>query len=130
MAALCLELAMRRQFRLAKGRDFAAVFREGRTWANRFLALRAGANGLGYNRYGFMVSRRLGKAVLRNKVRRRLRESARVLPTRPGWDIVISARTDAAKADYHELKKAVASLLARASILSANQDSQGDGNRS
>ena len=120
---------MRRQFRLAKRRDFASVFSQGRTWASQLLVLRAGANGLDYSRYGFIVSKRLGKAVARNKVRRRLREGARALLTRPGWDIVISARTAAAQADYHELKRAVASLLARASILAANQDNQGDGDR-
>ncbi|MFQ6019830.1 MAG: ribonuclease P protein component, partial [Dehalococcoidia bacterium] len=85
--------------------------------------LRAAPHGFDHNRYGFSVSKRLGKAVVRNKVRRRLREGVRTLPpVAGGWDVVISARTVAAQADYWELKRAVASLLARAGIMAAAQE--------
>jgi ribonuclease P protein component len=78
---------------------------------------RSVSNQLEHNRYGFVTSKRVGKAVVRNRVRRRLREGVRALATRPGWDVVISARAAAAQADFHELKAAVASLFARAGIL-------------
>ena len=74
-------------------------------------------NQLPHNRYGFITSKRLGNAVVRNRVRRRLREGVRSLAVRPGSDVVVSARAPAAQADYHELKRAVANLFARAGIL-------------
>jgi len=52
-----------------------------------------------------------------NRVRRRLKEALRQLSLETAWDIVVSAKTPAAKADYHELNRAVVNLLARAGIL-------------
>jgi ribonuclease P protein component len=108
---------MRRELRLRGRKRFDAVFRQGRVWANDLLVLRVLPNGLSHNRYGFVTSKRLGKAVVRNRVRRRLREGVRTLPLRSGWDIVISARAQAAQANFHQLKRAAANLLARAHIL-------------
>ncbi len=108
---------MHRQLRLRRRKDFDAVFEKGQVLANRLLVLRSLPNQLPHNRYGFITSKRLGKAVVRNRVRRRLREGVRTLPTRAGWDVIISARAPAARADFHELKAAVANLFIRASIL-------------
>ncbi len=108
---------MPRQLRLRRRKEFDAVFRQGRTWANELVVLRILPNQLDHNRYGFVTSKRLGKAVLRNLVRRRLREGLRSLPLRPGWDVVISAKTKAARASFQELTGAVADLLAAARIL-------------
>jgi ribonuclease P protein component len=55
--------------------------------------------------------------VVRNRVKRRLREAARSLPVRPGLDIVIGARKTAAEADYARLRDALASLLKRSKAL-------------
>ena len=60
----------------------------------------------GGNRLGITVSAKLGHAVRRNKIRRRIREIYRTNEERfaPGWDIVIVARSAAADADYHRLE--------------------------
>jgi len=55
-------------------------------------------------------------------VRRRLRESVRVLPAHPGWDVVVSAKARAAEADFHQLNRAVVELLARAGILAESDE--------
>lgn len=110
---------MGKQLRLKGRKAFNAVFQQSRIWGNDLVVLRALPNRLDCSRYGFVVGKRLGKAVVRNRVRRRLREGVRTLPTSSGWDIVISARSSAAQADYHTLRDAVASLLARARILAA-----------
>lgn len=109
--------AVRRELRLRRRKDFDNVFRGGRAWSNSLLVLRSLANDLPHNRYGFVTSKRVGNAVVRNRIRRRLREALRTLPLETPWDIVVSAKTPAAKADYHELKRAVVDLLARAGIL-------------
>lgn len=69
-------------------------------------------------RCAFSVSRRVGKAVVRNRVRRRLREIARrVIPgLAPGWHLVFTARPAAATASYAELQAAVAQVLQRARL--------------
>jgi ribonuclease P protein component len=103
--------------RLTGRKEFAAVYTEGRSWSNSLVALRALPNNLGSNRYGFAVGKRLGGAVDRNKVRRRLREAVRHTPVKEGWDIVLVARQNAAAADYDTLKKATEELLARAQLL-------------
>ena len=108
---------MRRELRLRRRRDFDAVMRRGRAWSNDLLVLRTLANGLDHNRWGFVTSRRLGKAVVRNKVRRRLREAVRVLSTKPGWDVALSARVPAAGATFQEISRAVAELLRKAGVL-------------
>jgi ribonuclease P protein component len=110
---------MRYKQRLTKRRDFAAVYRKGRALAHPLVVLRLLPNQLPYSRYGFVVSKTVGKAVVRNQVRRRLREGIRTLLVEPGWDIVVIARPKAAAADFHTLRRATAGLLSRAKVLTS-----------
>jgi len=110
---------MRHRHRLTKRRDFAAVYRKGRAFAHPLVVLRLLPNQLPYSRYGFVVSKTVGKAVVRNQVRRRLREGIRTLLVQPGWDIVVIARRKAAVADFHTLRRATAGLLSRAEVLTS-----------
>jgi ribonuclease P protein component len=108
---------MRRQLRLRRRAEFDAVFERRRTWANNLLVLRNSPNQMEHNRYGFVTSKRLGGAVIRNRVRRRLREVVRTLPVSGGWDVVISAKVPAARSNFQELKGAVVDLLTSARML-------------
>lgn len=87
--------------------------------ANGYLVLYAQKNRAGGNRVGITVSKKLGKAVVRNRVRRRLREVYRLNEDRflPGWDIVIVARSRCIGADFGKLTKAYLSLAEKAGIL-------------
>ncbi len=75
-------------------------------------------NGLGYSRFGFAVSRRIGKAAARNRVKRRLREIVRQRQNniRPGYDLVFIARRPIVKASHPDLVAAVETLLRRANL--------------
>ncbi|HUV52582.1 MAG TPA: ribonuclease P protein component [Dehalococcoidia bacterium] len=114
--------------KLRKNLEFAAVYERGKTWASELIILKTLSNGLEWSRYGFVAGKRIGKAVVRNRVKRRLREVTRAIPTKSGWDLVLMARSPAVTANYHELKAAVAGLLRRARIL-AEKDEVGGAER-
>lgn len=108
---------MQRANRLRRRNDFAAAYQRGRAWSNELLAVRVLANGLPLSRFGFAVGKRVGKAVVRNRVKRRLREIVRSLHPAGGWDVVIIARPAAADVDFASLGAAVRSLFGRARLL-------------
>ena len=113
---------MRGEEYLTKPQQFASVYSQGSSWASNLLVMKALANGLTLSRYGFSVSKRVGKAVTRNKVKRRLREILRAMPLKEGWDIVFIARPAVATADYAGLKGTVAGLLSRAHLLESGEE--------
>jgi len=110
-------IGMRKAERLTRSSQFAAVFKHGNTRADSLMVLRSMPNGLDLSRFGFVVSKKVGGAVVRNRVRRRLREAARLMHTQPGWDIVIIGREKIAQASYRGVEKALMALLTRARLL-------------
>ena len=87
--------------------------------ANGYLVLYARPNRTATNRVGITASKKLGHAVVRNRVRRRLREIYRLNEERfaPGWDIVVVARSRCIDADFEKLTHAYLSLAQKAGIL-------------
>jgi len=82
--------------------------------------MKAMPNSLNLSRYGFSVTKKVGKAVQRNRLRRLLREIMKQQSLRPGWDIVFIVRSVAVNTDYHQLESSVTKLLARAQLLGSN----------
>ena len=91
--------------------------------ANGYLVLYARRNRTGCNRVGITVGKKLGKAVVRNRVRRRLREIYRLNEEKfqPGWDIVVVARSRAVEAKFSHLEEIYLSLAQKAGILRGNE---------
>ena len=112
-----LGVAVRGEEYLTKRAQFGLVYDEGSSWVSNTVVMKALPNGLDLSRYGFTVSRRVGKAVVRNRVKRWLRDILRQTPLQPGWDIIFIARSPAARADYASLGKSVRGLLFRAGLL-------------
>ncbi|MBI5879033.1 MAG: ribonuclease P protein component [Chloroflexi bacterium] len=106
---------MTQRLRLKDAGAFQRVYREGGAWATPLLVVRASPNGLPHGRIGFTTSKRIGGAVRRNRVKRRLREAARVaLPQLPpGWDIVLVAREPIHDATLAQIGEALRRALAR-----------------
>ncbi|HEY7850003.1 MAG TPA: ribonuclease P protein component [Ktedonobacterales bacterium] len=118
----------RRESRLRSSQDFQRVRRRGRrqqgqwlilAYARRIAQPEADVTAPLPTRVGFSVSKRVGSAVKRNRVKRRLREAIRrrVWKTQPGWDMILIARPDAADADYAALASDAHDLLIRARLL-------------
>lgn len=88
-------------------------------FANGLLVLYARKNRTGTNRVGITVSKKLGKAHIRNRARRRLREVYRLNEDKflPGWDIVVVARSRCVEAPFHKLTEGYLALAQKAGIL-------------
>lgn len=105
--------------RLRRNNDFRRVRASGHSWANRWLVLGALANDLDYVRVGITASHRFGGAIVRNRVRRLIREAVRPWLGRipGGWDLVFIARAPLAGASFQDVDRAVAQLLQRAGLV-------------
>ena len=94
---------------------FRRAYGKGKHAATPTLVLYARPNGLAKNRLGLTVGTKVGKATVRNRVRRRLRESYRLREdtVKTGYDLVFVARSAAADARFAELDRHLGSLLKR-----------------
>ena len=110
---------MRRKYRLRRNSDFQQVRQHGKVYASPFMVLAFVRNELDHSRFGFVTSKRLGKAVQRNKIKRRMREATRLQLSyiKPGFDLVIIARQPICKATYQEIEKTLLHLLKKSNLL-------------
>lgn len=98
------------------------MYEQGRAQSHRLLVVRVLPNDQLITRFGFVAGKTVGGAVIRNAVKRRLREAARGLPVAAGLDVVIGARKAAADARFCDLRRALESTLTRAGVLSRQED--------
>lgn len=107
--------------RLRKRNELAAVYRGGRAVGGDFLLLKYKPNGQAVTRFAFSVPRKVGKAVVRNRWRRRLREVLRenAASVAPGYDVVVTVNPRAGDGEavgYRDLAREVTRLLKRAGL--------------
>ena len=102
-----------REARLLRRAEFDAVYREGRRRSGRQFTVFLRPNGLDRSRFGVSVKRQLGSAVVRNRIRRRIREMVRLrraeIPA--GYDIVVHPRATVATAEFAALEKELVQLI-------------------
>jgi ribonuclease P protein component len=109
---------MERAQRLRKGTEFDTVYQKGTVTGGPLFVLRHLENGGEVTRWGFAVGKRLSKkATVRNRLKRQMREAARLLAVRPGVDIVVTARPGALEADFAAIESALGKALRRAGLL-------------
>lgn len=98
---------------------FRRAYAKGKSAVTPTVVLYARKNGQDFNRLGLTVGTKVGKAVVRNRVRRRLRESYRSheAAVKTGYDLVLVARSAAADARFRQLDRHLLSLLKRLELL-------------
>lgn len=110
---------MKAALRLRQSSDFARVRQEGKVYRHSVMLLSLRDNGMPFNRYGFVVGKAIGAAVVRNRCKRRLRALIGGIHDclRQGYDIVIVAKPAILLQPYSELRRIVNVLFRRARLL-------------
>lgn len=112
--------------RLKKNSDFKPVYTKGRSFATKILVMYYKPNNLSHNRIGFSISKKIGKAVVRNRVRRLLKENLReIFDIRCGYDIIFVARAGIREADYHEIKKNLVYIFQKTHFIQKREKKSG-----
>lgn len=110
--------AFPKQFRLLRRAEFRRAYEEGQRRSASLCTVFLRSNGLTHSRLGITVSARVGNAVVRNRIKRRLREIFRQnRPAIPGgWDIVVNPRAQAAESEFAKLAREFLRLVPKESV--------------
>jgi len=106
--------------RLKKKKDFEKLFKEGKSFSEKFLVLKINKNNLNNNRFGFIVSKKISKkAVARNKIKRQLREIVRkeINNYQKGFDVAVIALPGIESKNFEEMSQALERILKKIKIL-------------
>jgi ribonuclease P protein component len=118
---------MKKAFRIKKNTDFQFVFKKGKSFANRqFIIYVLKKENQDKFRIGLSVSKKIGKAVKRNEIKRYIRQSFHEFKESvdSGNDYVIIARKPAAEMDFHEVKKSLQHVLKVAKVFKQLNESR------
>lgn len=104
---------------LKKDSDFRKVYKHGKSFANKYLVIYILKNKSDYSRVGISVSKKVGKAITRNRVRRLIKEAYRLNideKIKPGYDIVFIARVSSKDTTFKDIDKSIKNLVKRTDI--------------
>lgn len=105
-------------FRLRKDSDFKNIYRKGKSLATKTLVFYFIKNDLGYTRVGYSISKKVGKAVTRNRIRRLIKENLKDIPDlKDGYDIIFIGRIPSSESDYKEIGKSIRYLFRKSGVL-------------
>lgn len=105
--------------KIRKNAEFRAVYRRGKSFSNNLLVLYVYRNNKGINRAGISVSKKVGKSVIRSRVKRLISESYRLSKAnfKKSYDFVFIARNSSKDRSYEEIDKALKNLFKKAGLI-------------
>jgi len=107
-------------YRLKKNAEFRAVYKRGKSFSNNLLVLYVYMNKKNVNRLGVSVSKKVGKSVVRNRIKRLIKESFRLnsnyIKVGSGYDLVFIARKSSNGKSYVEINNSVKNLIKKAGL--------------
>ena len=104
--------------RLRKDSDFKNIYRNGKSLDTKTLVFYFIKNDLGYTRVGYSISKKVGKAVTRNRIRRLIKENLKDIPDlKDGYDIIFIGRIPSSESDYKEIGKSIRYLFRKSGVL-------------
>lgn len=108
-----------KKYKLRKNFEFRNVYRRGKSYSNQYLVLYVKKNNSEINRVGISVSKKVGKANIRNRVKRIIRESYRLNTDEinKGYDFVFIARNTTKGKDYKTIEKSLLNLFNKSGVL-------------
>ena len=100
---------------LKKSKEFSKIYKSGKSVADKYLVLYYRRNNLGYSRIGYSISKKVGNAVVRNRIKRLLKESYRLNfdDFKDGYDFIFIARVRAKDITFKEVEKSMKKLFGR-----------------
>lgn len=110
---------MEKKYRLRKNIEFKRVYNKGKNYWNRNLILYVRKNGLEETRLGITITKKIGNAVIRNKIRRRLKEIYRLnhQSVKNGYDLIFIPKKNVVDLSYKELESSLIHILKISGIL-------------
>lgn len=114
-----------KKYRLKRKNEFSYIFKRGKTIANQYLVLYyAPAKQENENRVGFAVSKKIGNAVIRNRIKRRMREAIR--PSLPyiiaGYDLIFIARIKIKGISFKDVEKNMYTLINKVGLMQKHKE--------
>lgn len=109
-----------KDYKIRKNIEFRAVYRRGRSFSNHLLVLYIYKSKKDFNRIGISVSKKVGKSVTRNRIKRLIKENYRLNSNNlsKGYDLVFIARNAAKDKNYYEIENSVKNLFKKAGLYS------------
>lgn len=118
---------MNKRERIRKNKEFRNVYRKGKSYANSLLVLYVlkNRNNSNYNRVGISVSKKVGKSVVRSRVKRLISEAYRLKKNdlKNGHDLVFIARVSSKDKGYEEIENAVVNLIKKVGLYNVEKSS-------
>lgn len=109
---------LQKKYRVNKSKDYHLIYKKAKRYVSRYVILFVKGNNLEFNRFGIVTSKKIGKAVRRNKIKRQIRaiimnESSNL---KKSFDLVIVSRINIKNAGYYEIYKDLKSVFKKAKL--------------
>lgn len=118
---------MDKMYRLRSNMEFKKVYKNGKNYWNRNLILYVKKNDLGYSRVGYSITKKIGNSVVRNKIRRQMKEIYRLKFNliKSNYDLIFIPKKNVVDISFKELESAMIHIMKIAKLLNKESEKNG-----